>query len=156
MKNILFISLICSLSFGFIDNVAGQNQQSSMIERQIDSIFHVMIKAAENMDYDRLTTGVDDRYKAGFITGGVYYTQYDSLLTNLKAKSLGVNGQKITIQKEKITVLTDNIVLLNACGVTMIDVNNGNSFSLKFNWSFVYEKLDNKWKVIQSHQSSIR
>ena len=115
-----------------------------------------MINAAEKLDYDKLTSGVDDRYSAGFISGGIYYTQYDSLLSYIKAKSLGVIGQKITIQKEKITVLTDNIVLLTASGVTMIDVYNGNSFSLKFDWSFVYQKLDNKWKVIQSHQSSNR
>ena len=123
MKTTLFISLICYFSFGFIDNVAGQNQQNLRIERQIDSIFHVMIKAAENLDYDKLTTGVDDRYKAGFITGGLYYAQYDSLIKSIKTKSLGVIGQNITIQKEKITVLSDNLVLITASGITKIDVN---------------------------------
>ena len=156
MKTTLFISLICYFSFGFIDNVAGQNQQNLRIERQIDSIFHVMIKAAENLDYDKLTTGVDDRYKAGFITGGLYYAQYDSLIKSIKTKSLGVIGQNITIQKEKITVLSDDIVLLTARGTAKIDINNGSSFSVNFDWSFVYAKLDNSWKVIQSHQSSIR
>jgi hypothetical protein len=156
MKNILFISLIGCISFGLVDNVAGQNQQNLRIERHVDSIFHVMIEAAEILDYDKLTTAVDDRYKAGFITGGLYYAQYDSLIKSIRAKSLGVIGQHITIQNEKITVLSDNIVLLTASGIAKIDVNNGSSFSVNFDWSFVYAKLDNIWKVIQSHQSSIR
>jgi Calcium/calmodulin dependent protein kinase II Association. len=156
MKNTLFISLLCCISFGFIDNAAGQNQQNLRIERQIDSIFHVMIKAGENLDYDKLSTGVDDRYKAGFITGGLYYAQYDSLIKSVKAKSLGITGQNITIQKEKITVLSDHIVLVTAHGIAKVDVNNGSSFSVNFDWSFVYAKLDNNWKVIQSHQSTAR
>ena len=75
---------------------------------------------------------------------------------SIKIKSLGVTKQSITVQKEKITVLSDNIVLLTTCGETKIDVNNGNSFFVKFYWSFVYQKFDNNWKVIQSHQSSVR
>ena len=156
MKNKLFSSLICCILFVFINNVAGQNRQNIKIEKQIDSIFHVMIKAAENLDYDKLTTGVDDRYKAGFIIGGLYYAQYDSLIKNFKAKSVGVIRQNITIQKEKITVLSDNIVLLTASGMANIEVNNGSTFSVNFDWSFVYAKLDDNWKVIQSHQSSKR
>lgn len=30
------------------------------------------------------------------------------------------------------------------------------TFTAKFFWSFVYEKMDNEWKVIQSHQSNLR
>lgn len=61
--------------------------------------------------------------------------------------------QSIAIQKEKVTVLSDTIVLLTAYGEAKIDVSNGSSFSANFYWSFVYEKTDNNWKVIQSHQS---
>ena len=156
MKKIFISSLICFFLLGFINNATGQNQQKLKIEKQIDSSFHVMIKFAESLDYDKLTKGVDDRYNAGFIANGSYFSQYDSLINSIKIKSLGVTKQSITIQKEKITVLSDNIVLLTAYGDTKIDINNGNSFFVKFYWSFVYQKIDNNWKVIQSHQSSVR
>jgi len=46
--------------------------------------------------------------------------------------------------------------LLTACGDAKIDVSSGNSFSMKFFWSFVYEKINNDWKVVYSHQSNDR
>ena len=156
MKKVFISSLICFSLLGFVNNATGQNQQKLKIEKQIDSIFHVMIKFADDLAFDKLTKGVDDRYNAGFIANGSYFSKYDSLINSIKIKSLGVTKQSISIQKEKITVLSENIALLTACGETKIDVNNGNSFFVKFYWSFVYEKIDNNWKVIQSHQSSVR
>jgi len=155
-KKVFISSLICIFLFGFIKNATGQNQQKLKIEKQVDSIFHVMIKYAENLEYDKLTKGVDDKYNAGFIANGSYFSQYDSLINSIKIKSLGVTKQSITIQKEKITVVSDNIVLLTSFGETKFNVNNDNTFNINFYWSFVFEKFDNNWKVIQSHQSSVR
>lgn len=159
MKKTLTISLICSLTLGFIEHSNGQNitnQQKLKIEKQVDSIFHIMVKAAENLDYDKISKGVDDRYNAGFIINGSYFTQYDSLINILKTKSQGGARQSITVQKEKITVLSDSVVLFTAFGYSKVDLSSGNSFTVKFFWSFVFEKINNNWKVIQSHQSSNR
>jgi hypothetical protein len=73
----------------------------------------------------------------------------------MKERSQRVNNQLITIRKQKITVLSDRIALLTAYGDSKAEVNDGNTFTVKFFWSFVYEKTINDWKVIQSHQSSI-
>lgn len=156
MQKTLTISLICFLIIGFIEQSDGQDitsPQKSKIEKQIDSIFHTMIKAAENLDYDKLSAGVDDRYNAGFITNGSYFTKYDSLVNILKTNIQDGARQSITIQKEKITVLSDRVVLLTACGDTKVELNSGQTFNVKFLWSFVFEKINNDWKVIQSHQS---
>jgi len=153
------ISLICFILFGFIEQTNGQgisNQQKSTIEKQVDSVFFSMIKAAENFDYDKLAQGVDDNYKSGFIINDTYFIRFDSLINILKNRSLGATNQKITIQKEKITVLSDSIVLLTAFGETTFDTSSGNSNSAKFYWSFVYEKINKNWKVVQSHQSNYR
>lgn len=159
MTKTLISLLICSFSFGFIGHSTGQNisnQQKTKIELQVDSVFHHMIKFAERLDFDQLSQGVDDKYKAGFISNGMYFAQYDSLINSVKARSQRVTNQSITIRKEKITVLSDSIVLLTAYGDTNAEVNDGNTFTVKFFWSFVYKKTGNDWKVIQSHQSSIR
>jgi hypothetical protein len=156
MKTTLIISLICFLAFGFNGQSKGQNLsnlQKSKIEKQVDSIFHTMVKAAENLDYDKISTGVDDKYNAGFIVNSSYYSKYDSLIYILKANLQSGTKQSITIQKKKITVLSDSIVLLTASGDTNVELNTGQSFNVKFLWSFVYEKINNDWKVIQSHQS---
>jgi len=132
------------------------NQQKTKIEVQVDSLFHQSIIAAERLEYDQLSESVDDIHQAGFIVNGIYFSQYDSLMNSLKARSQRIVKQHITIQKEKITVLSDRIVLLTAYGDTKVEVNDGNTFTAKFFWSFVYEKIGKDWKVIQSHQSSSR
>ena len=157
-KPLIFL-LIGSLFFGFIEHSTGQNipdQQKSRIEQQVDSVFHHMIREAERLEYDQLSQGVDDKYHAGFIVNGSYYAQYDSLISSVKARSQGISNQSITIRRQKITVLSDHIVLLSAYGDTKAEAKDGNAFSIRFFWSFVYEKTGNEWKVIQSHQSSIR
>jgi hypothetical protein len=159
MKKIISISLFCIVVLGFTGQLQGQNlsvQQKASIERQVDSVFHDMIKAAEILDYDALDNGVDDRYHAGFIINGNYYFNYDSLIRTYKTQTRVVKRQNITLENKKLTVLSENIVLLTASGNSMIELTSGNSFAAKFMWSFVYEKINNSWKVIYSHQSGNR
>lgn len=156
MKTTIAVFLLCFFIFVFNRQSIGQNLtdlQKATIEKQVDTIFLAMIKAAENLDYDKLSIGVDDRYRAGFIINESYYTKYDSMINNLIANLRSGAKQSITIQNKKITVISDNIVLLTASGNSNVELNTGQSFNVKFLWSFVYEKINNDWKVIQSHQS---
>ncbi|HEY3388459.1 MAG TPA: nuclear transport factor 2 family protein, partial [Prolixibacteraceae bacterium] len=137
----------------------GQNlsaHQKTVIGEQVDSVFHENIKAAEHLDFDKLSQSVDDQYMAGFISNRTYYSRYDSLVNIVKASAQGIAKQTITVRKEKITVLSDRIVLLTAYGNTNVEIKDGNTFTAKFFWSFIYEKEGNDWKVIHSHQSSLR
>jgi|GEM_PF-605773 len=159
MSKTLSFALIVFLLFGLIEYSKGQNisnQLKTKIEEQVDSLFHENIIAAELLEYDQLSKCVDDIHQAGFIVNGSYFAQYDSLINSLKARSQRIVKQHITIQKEKISVLSDRIVLLTAYGDTKVEVSDGNTFTAKFFWSFVYEKIGKDWKVIQSHQSSLR
>jgi len=159
MKKTFTISVVFFLLIGLSEHSKGQNltsQSISLIKHQVDSVFHSMIKAAENLDYDLISKGVADKYSAGFIINGSYYTTYSSLISNLTSNLQSGTKQKIAIQMEKITVLTNNIVLLTATGDSMVELNTGQSFTATFFWSFVYEKIENQWKVVQSHQSNNR
>jgi len=156
MKRVCTLSLIWILVFGFNVSTIGQNltiPQKLKIEKQVDSIFNVMVKAAEKVDYNKISMGVDDRYSAGFLVNNVYYPTYESLINMLKSNMRSGAKQSITIQNKKITVLTDNIVLLTASGESKVESSTGQSLTIEFLWSFVYEKINNNWKVIQSHQS---
>lgn len=156
MKTTLAILLICILTLGFQRKLAGQNLTNldkSKIEKQIDSIFLNMVKAAENVDYNKISSGVDDRNNAGFIINNSYYSKYDSMIDILKGNLQPGTKQTITIKNKKITVLSKSIALLTASGNAIVYLNNGQSFNANFFWSLVYEKINNDWKVIQSHQS---
>ena len=151
--------LTCFLFPGFTKQSKAQDmfsQKKAGIEKEIDSNFHYMIKAAENLDYDMLNQGVDDVHKAGFIVNGIYFMQFDSLLGLIKTRSQGLARQTISVRQKKITILSETIALLTAYGDAKVDVANGESFTTKFFWSFVYEKINNHWKVIQSHQAGYR
>ena len=158
MKKIIRISFFCIVLLGFTLKIQGQNISLLQIDRnekQVDSVFHSMITAAENLDYTVLTRGVDDKYHAGFITNGTYYTNFDTLVSKLWTRLQGVKKQHITVEMQKITELSE-IVLHTASGNLMVDLTSGNSFAAKFMWSFVYEKINNSCKVIYSHPSGNR
>lgn len=157
MKNKIFYLFITLFMLVITAESFGQKitkQQKSKIENQVNTIFQEMIAAAENMDYDKLSTGVDDSQNAGFIVGNVLYVTYDSLIHVLKDRSQGVSGQTIQIKKQKITVLTENIVLLSATGNANVKLERGDTIQTTFFWSFVYQKIGDKWMVVQSHQSN--
>ena len=156
MKITLTILIIFILNVGLNGQLKKQkltNIQKSKIEKQVDSIFLDMVKAAENVDYDKISVGVDDKYNAGFIVDNSYYSKYDCMIGILKANLRSGTKQIITIQNKKITVLSESIVLLTASGDAKVELNTGQSFNVNFFWSLVYEKFNNDWKVIQSHQS---
>lgn len=134
----------------------GQDLRKMKIELQVDSTFLSMVKSAENLDYDQISKGVDDSHHAGFIINNGYYLKYDSLIHTMKSGLPAGAKQNITIMEKKITVLSDSIVLLTSTGIADVSLNNGQSFRMNFFWSFVYEKIGNTWKVIQSHQSGKR
>jgi len=159
MSNMFCFALIAFLLIVPTQKSFGQslsNHVKEKIEQRVDSIFHRMIKIAENLDYEQLSQGVDDKHKSGFIINGVYYSQFDSLINDLKAKSERAIKQSITILNEKVTALSQNIVLITANGISNVEINDGNHNASKFFWTFVYEKDGHDWKVIQSHQSNIR
>lgn len=156
MKTAWTFSFICFMVIGLIGQSQGQNlteQQQSKIEKQVDAIFQSTVKAAEIVDYDKITKGVDDRKKAGFLVNSTYYANYDSLVNVLRANQRNGTKQTIVLQNKKITVLSDRIVLLTASGNSLVELANGQTFNIKFLWSFVYEKNNDDWKVIHSHQS---
>jgi hypothetical protein len=159
MTKTLTVLYMLILLLGFTSSSYGQkvsDKEKRIIEKQVEQNFHEMIKAAEDLDYDKLNEGVDDRYNAGFIVNDTYFTRYDSLHTLMKSRAQGITRQSIAIHQEKITVLSDHTVLLTAAGDAKIDIRSGQTLNVKFFWSFVYEKTENTWKVIFSHQSGSR
>ena len=123
------------------------------IRSEVNRIFNDMLIIAEDLDYDGLSSGVDDRYHAGFIANGNYYAHYSSLIADLKPNAQGVRQQDISVGEKKTTVLSDDIVLMTVSGVSRAELVDGREIKASFHWSFVYKKIDNSWKVVFSHQS---
>jgi hypothetical protein len=158
MKNYLTTMILCILFSGTIASLKGQSltdAQKVHIEKEIDSVFTISVKAAESVNYDKISGGVDDRHQAGFITNGRYYADFNSLLQTAKDNAAPGLKQQISFQHKKITVLSNSIALLTATGESKLNTSGGDVY-ITFFWTFVYERINGDWKVIQSHQSGNR
>lgn len=128
----------------------------SNVEKEVNAHFLSMLEAAEALDNDKLDTGVDDSLKAGFVSNNVYYKDFAKLLSVVKANSIGVSKQEITINTKKITELSADMAILTCNGTAKASLDDGRELSVNFCWSFVYKKKNGDWKVIHSHQSASR
>ena len=159
MKKLTAISFLCILMFLVLNTVHAQklsDKQRIKIENELETVFEEALKTGENLDADKLIISVDDKYKAGHLVNGVYYSSFDSLMIVFKTGTKNLERQEYDIHKKKITVLAKNLAIISASGNSTIYFYSGGSFNAAFVWTFVYEKTGDEWKVIHSHRSNPR
>ena len=132
------------------------DSQKQKIITEIDNLFIKSIKAAETVNISALSENVNDSLKAGFIDNGIYFDFFSTLMDGFKQGIKGVDSQKLDIINKKITVLSDNSVLLTASGNSTLNLSDGRIINGKFSWTFVYLKIGGTWKMIHSHMSNPR
>lgn len=126
------------------------------IENEISAIFEKSIEAGEKLDIKGITENINDSKKSGFIDNGTYFKTFDELMVPFKAGIQGLEYQEMNVESKKITVLSENNVLLTAHGDYSAKVSDGRILKGKFAWTFVYSKINEEWKVIHSHMSNPR
>ncbi|MEQ9300099.1 MAG: nuclear transport factor 2 family protein [Cyclobacteriaceae bacterium] len=124
------------------------------IEKEITQLFDKSIRAGEKLDIKGITENIDDTLKTGFIDNGFYFKSFEELMVGFKSGIQGLEYQKMNVETKKITVLSENNALLTAHGNYSTKVNDGRILTGKFAWTFVYSKINGKWKVIHSHMSN--
>ncbi len=127
----------------------------AIIEQQIEAEFSENVDAAERIDLLTLRACVDDRFKTGFIQAGTFYPTFDSLADTILPSLKILKDQKIEIAEKRITVLAPDIVLLTTHGRYVATPKLvGIPLTGEFAWTFVYAKINDRWKIIHSHQST--
>lgn len=145
------------LTFGVYEFSCSQDLSSALInkiEKEITLIFDKSIKAGEELNITKISENINDSLKTGFIDNGFYFKSFEELMVGFKSGIRGLEYQKMNIDTKKITVLSENNVLLTAHGNYSAKVVDGRILTGKFAWSFVYSKINGKWKVIHSHMSN--
>ena len=154
----LFNRLLIVVTYLWIcSNVYAEGLTSSQKEKissEISMLFEKSIKAGESFDIDGITGNVNDTLKAGFIDNGLFFNAFDELMTGFKEGIKGFRSQKMNITNKRITILSDNVVLVTASGNYTVTLEDGRTLSGRFAWTFVYSKINDKWKVIHSHMSN--
>ena len=130
------------------------SSQKDKIASEINTLFEKNVKSNENLDVSGLTESVSDALSAGFISQGEYYQSFEDLMKVVNNNVRGIKSLKTTISNKKITILSDSTALLTASGNNLVVLEDGRTFTSGFAWTFVYSKVDSKWKVIHSHMSN--
>jgi hypothetical protein len=145
------------LTFGVYGFSYSQDLSSTLInkiEKEITLIFDKSIKAGEELDVKGISESINDSLKTGFIDNGFYFKTFEELMVGFNSGMQGLEYQKMNIDTKKITVLSENNVLLTAHGNYSTKVVDGRILTGNFAWTFVYSKINGKWKVIHSHMSN--
>lgn len=159
MKKLITVLFLSSVIFLVVNTAYSQKlseKQRIKIENELEKVFEQALKDGEKLDVESIVSSVDDKRKAGHIVNGAYYGTFDSLMVVFTSGIRNTDRQEYSIDKKKITALTRNLAIVAAAGKAKIYLNSGQSFVAGFAWTFVYEKTDNRWKVIHSHRSSPR
>ena len=128
-------------------------EDAATVEEAVEAEFAVDIEAAEQMVVKDIIGGVDDRYKAGFIARDKFYGDFSKMMLDLLPESSRIRSQEINVQHKRIVALAVDAALVTASGDYVATTTSGETFGGDFNWTFVYVKIGEKWKVIHSHQS---
>ncbi len=152
------LSIIAIAFLAISINVSSQEltgSQKAKITAEITTLFEKSIKAGERLDISGITENVSDTLSAGFIDNGLYYQSFAVLMKGFREGIRGLKSQKMEVLDKKITVLSDNAVLLTASGNYSADIEDGRVITGKFAWSFVYSRINSNWKVIHTHMSNL-
>ena len=128
--------------------------QKDKITSEINTLFEKNVKSNESLDVSGLTESVSDALSSGFISQGVYYQSFEDLMKVVNNNMRGIKSIKTNISNKKITILSDSVAMLSASGNNSVALEDGRTFTSGFAWTFVYSKVDGKWKVIHSHMSN--
>ena len=157
IQNICNLILAAILIFGVVGFTCSQELSSTLIERienEITIVFDSSRKAGEKLDVEEISENVNDSLRAGFIDNGFYFRSFEELMVGFKSGIRGLESQKMEVDIQKITVLSENSVLLTASGDYSTKVVDGRILTGRFAWTFVYSKVGGHWKVIHSHMSN--
>lgn len=158
MRQKIYILILTGiLTFGVYGFSFSQDLSREMIdkiENEISQLFDKSIKAGEELDITGISESINDALKTGFIDNGYYFKTFEELMVRFKSGIRGLEYQKMTVAKKKITVLSEKNALLTAHGDYSAKVVDGRILTGRFAWTFVYSKINGKWKVIHSHMSN--
>lgn len=156
-QRIYSLTLTGFLIFGVCEFSHSQDLSSTLIdkiEKEITLIFDKSIKAGEQLDVIGISEDINDSLKTGFINNGYYFKTFEELMVGFKSGIQGLEYQKMNVDTKKITVLSENNVLLTAHGNYSVKVVDGRILTGKFAWTFMYSRINGEWKVIHSHMSN--
>ncbi len=158
MKKNLFIILVLFLFSGWSNQEATQMnlQEQETAKKEIREVVNVIFQSLEKMDVEALFQSYSD--SADFILIATDGTMADYQVAKkhhaMWFKSL--SSLKITPVKDEFKFLADNNVICSWQGKFEMSLKTGGKLKIdNFGITFIFNKIDNQWKVIYQHSSAL-
>jgi ketosteroid isomerase-like protein len=130
--------------------------ESDHIVKDLKSFFDKMTKYSEGSQLDSFLSCYDNSPTfLAFSSDGKMrdYKEFKKICTEYYN---ALKEQKIITTQEKFHVIDINLAVLGWTGNIVAQFKNGDTMKMNnYSVTYVFKKLDNKWKVIHSHESAL-
>ena len=129
---------------------------TKLIEEAVLAVNAEMTKAGEAVDAERLFSFMLETDKGSVIQNGLVMATRQEALERVRSNLRGVTGIQYNWKHQYVTVLSPEIAVLTAEGVSTATTTTGETFSTPFAQTIVFVLRPDGWKAIHAHQSSPR
>ena len=126
------------------------------IAKKVKNIFDKLTGYSEKAQLDLFFSCYDNSPDFLHISSDGRMRNYDELKKICTEYYSSLKEQKIVTIQEKIHAIDTNLVILGWTGNIVAEFRSGDIMTMN-NYSItnVFKKIDNKWKIIHSHESSL-
>lgn len=126
------------------------------IEKSVKGIFDKMTEYSEGAQSDLFLSYYDNSPTFLHFSGDGKMRNYEEFKKVCTEYYNSLKEQKIITIQEKINVIDTNLVVLGWTGNIIAQFKSGDTMKMN-NYSITsfFKKIENKWKVIHSHESSL-
>jgi len=126
------------------------------IVKNVKDIFDKMTEYSEGAQSDLFLSHYDNSPTFLHFSGDGKMRNYEEFKKACTEYYKGLKEQKIMTIREKIHVVDTNLAVLGWTGDIVAQLKSGDIMKMNnYSISSVFKKIDNKWKVIHSHESSL-
>lgn len=152
---VLLVLLITCFACG-TNNKPLSDAQKEKIKGEVKEVVNTIIKGCKEADFDIIMEQCLDSPDFVYINNG-YALSYKEILEGMKPVFTALRNQEVTIIDEKYTFLDESTVIYTTNCKFIENYKDGHSNLLDpIVMQFTFEKIDNKWKMINGVESSVK
>jgi ketosteroid isomerase-like protein len=154
MKTILFITMVFFSFQGYSNPVLLTPQDQDTAKKEISAVVKLIIQNLEKMDVEALFQSYSD--SSDFFTTDGSMINLQVFKNHNAAWFNSLAALKVTTFNEYYRFLPGNTVICSWIGKFEMTLKSGEQLiNNKFGITYIFRKIDNKWKVIHQHASAL-
>jgi ketosteroid isomerase-like protein len=130
--------------------------ESDHIIKEVKSVFDIIAKYSEEAQLDSFLSCYDNSPAFLHFSADGKMRNYEEFKKICSEYYTSLKQQKLSAITEKFNVIDTNLVIAGWTGNIIAQFKNGDTMIMN-NYSItnVFKKIDGKWKIIHSHESSL-